>query len=271
MTILVDQSLCNRCGICSEVCPASIVEPAQPDGVPSVTASSAESCLECGHCEAYCPSQALALNLHLEDRVFVPKGAGALAAPALTTYLQKRRSAREFVAKPLPKEKILLLLDVARYAASAGNGQPVQWLVVYDPARVHKIAQLVAEWMKLLQHSTHPMRDYVPKFLAAWEAGKDVICRGAPHLLFAHIPSDNPVAMVDAVIALTHVDLAAPAHGIGTCWAGFVSMAAGAYEPLQRELALPAGRKCAYAMMLGRNNYEPYGIPRRNPLEVTWQ
>ncbi|MCK7507961.1 MAG: nitroreductase family protein [Desulfobacterales bacterium] len=70
------------------------------------------------------------------------------------------------------------------------------------------------------------------------EQGHDVICRGAPHLLFAHIPESNPIASVDAIIALTHFDLAAPAFGIGTCWAGFVTMAAVSYEPLQKELGL---------------------------------
>ncbi len=59
--------------------------------------------------------------------------------------------------------------------------------------------------------------------------------------MIAHIPEGNPVASVDALIALTHFDLAAPAFGIGTCWAGFLSMAAAAYEPLQEALALPAG------------------------------
>ena len=67
--------------------------------------------------------------------------------------------------------------------------------------------------------------------------------RGAPHLVIAHIPENNPVASVDAIIALTHFDLTAPAFGVGTCWAGFLSMAATVYEPLQKVIALPPGRK----------------------------
>jgi len=114
------------------------------------------------------------------------------------------------------------------------------------------------------------MSGYVPALIAAWEQGNDVICRGAPHLLFAHIPDGNPVASTDAIIALTHVDIAAPAFSLGTCWAGFVAMAASSYEPLQKEFGLPAGRKLAYAMMLGHPKYKVHGIPRRKPLEVTW-
>jgi len=39
---------------------------------------------------------------------------------------------------------------------------------------------------------------------------KDPICRGAPHLVIAHGRKDNPAGFTDAVIALTHLDLAAP-------------------------------------------------------------
>jgi len=49
--------------------------------------------------------------------------------------------------KDKKKEKILDLLDIARYAASGGNGQPVEWIVVHDKKKVHRIAELTIEWM----------------------------------------------------------------------------------------------------------------------------
>jgi nitroreductase/NAD-dependent dihydropyrimidine dehydrogenase PreA subunit len=270
-TIIVDRDLCTRCGICSAVCSMAIIDPGDERALPRVADEKAVMCLQCGHCEAFCPSQALLLNLRPDERQLLPEGAGSISPGAIAFYLKKRRSVRHFTSDPVPREKILEILDIARYAASGGNGQPVQWMVVHDPEKVKKIADLTIEWMKTLVNSTHPMSGYVPMFIAAWEGGNDVICRGAPHLLFAHIPEGNPVASVDAIIALTHVDVAAPAFGIGTCWAGFVAMAAVSHEPLIRQLCLPAGRKCAYAMMFGYPQYKVYGIPRRKNLEVTWQ
>ncbi|MFA4825920.1 MAG: nitroreductase family protein [Methanoregula sp.] len=270
-TILVDQDLCTRCGICSVVCPVAIVSPADENTLPAVNDAAAARCIQCGHCEISCPSQALLLNIRPDEKVPLPAGAGTISPDDLAFYLKKRRSVRHFTKDPVPKEKIGQLLDIVRYAASGSNGQPVQWIVVHDPKKVKTIAGLTVEWMKTLLNSSHPMSGYVPMFIGAWESGNDVICRGAPHLLFAHIPEDNPVAPVDAIIALTHFDIAAPAFGIGTCWAGFVAAAAMSYEPLQKELDLPAGRKIAYAMMFGHPQYKTYGIPRRKPLEVTWQ
>jgi nitroreductase/NAD-dependent dihydropyrimidine dehydrogenase PreA subunit len=268
-TILVDQDLCTRCGICSIVCPASIVDPADENSLPKVHDAKAGMCIQCGHCEISCPSQALLLNVCPDEKV--PLTAGAISSDDIAFYLKKRRSVRHFIKDSVPKETILEILDIARYAASGGNGQPVQWIVVHDPKNVKKIAGLTIEWMKILQNTNHPMSGYIPGLIGAWEAGHDVVCRGAPHLLFATIPEDNPVASVDAIIALTHFDIAAPAFGIGTCWAGFLAMAATSCEPLQKELGIPAGRKSAYAMMFGYPQYKVYGIPRRKPLEVTWQ
>src|SRR5208337_2155399 len=43
-TILVDQYLCTRCGICSVVCPASIVDPADENTLPRVQDTNAGMC-----------------------------------------------------------------------------------------------------------------------------------------------------------------------------------------------------------------------------------
>jgi len=253
------------------VCPSGIIVAGYEGSLPLIGKEYAALCLQCGHCEAFCPTGALTLNLRPEERITLPEDAGEISPETIAFYLKKRRSIRHFTADPVSKELISAILDVARYAPSGGNSQPVQWLVVHDPERVKTIAALTMEWMKSLQNTGHPMAGYVPALLAAWEQGFDVICRGAPHLLFAIVPDGNPIAPADAIIALTHVDIAAPAYGVGTCWAGFVAGAAAFYRPLQEELGLPAGFKCAYAMMLGYPRYRVHAIPRRKPLQVAWQ
>ena len=260
------------------VCPSVIIVAGYEGSLPLVKEEYRAKCLQCCHCEAFCPTGALALNLRPEERTPLPEGSGESSPETIALYLKKRRSTRHFTGDPLPREKVLAILDIARYAASGGNSQPVKWLMVHDPKRVKMLAALTLEWMKSLQNTGHPMADYVPMLLAAWEKGIDVICQGAPHLLLATIPDSNPIAPTDAIIALTYVDIAAPAYGVGTCWAGFMAGAAAFYQPLQKELGLPAGRSCAYAMMLGYPRYREHAIPRRKPCrwpgcrdQMSWQ
>jgi nitroreductase len=248
-----------------------IIGPVDEHTLPGVPGAKEQMCIRCGHCEVSCPSQAISLNFLADEKVPLEAGAGSLSPEVLSMYLRKRRSVRHFIPDPVEKETIRRILDVARYAPSGGNGQPVYWLVVHDPAKVHALAGLTIDWMTTLRNSNHPLSGMVPSIIKAWEHGHDPVCRGAPHLVIAHIPENNPVASVDAIIALTHFDLTAPAFGVGTCWAGFLSMAAMVYEPLQKVLALPPGRKYAYSLMFGYPRYKTYGIPRRNPSEITWR
>lgn len=95
-TILVDQDLCTRCGICSDVCTTAIIEHADENTLPNVPGAKAGMCIQCGHCEIFCPSQALLLNVRPDERVPLPAGAGTISAGDLSFYLRKRRSVRHF-------------------------------------------------------------------------------------------------------------------------------------------------------------------------------
>lgn len=267
MTITIDQDTCTGCAVCADVCPAGVIRTAK-DGRPVVRDDADGTCIACGHCEAFCPTGAL---LTRPAGVSTPLVADTSLSPErLATYLMSRRSVRHYLPGPVPRETIEALLEVARFAPSGGNGQPVEWLVVHDPEQVRTIAGLAIDWMRGLSVGDHPMSGRYAGLVTAWDCGTDVICRGAPHLLVPHVPAGNPIAPTDAVIALTHVDVVAPAFGLGTCWAGFVAMASWKYAPLREFLSLPAGREPAYAMMLGRPRYTPVRIPERRPLRVTW-
>lgn len=270
MTISVQSDSCTQCGICTRVCPMGIILPPDEVTIPKIARENESICINCGQCEAFCPSGALVVDLW-QEHILEKAWSGEDITPShLSWYLKSRRSIRQFKPEPVSKETITSLLDIARYAASGGNGQPVEWLVIHDPKEVREIGTLTIEWMKTLWKTDHPMSIYVPSLIARCDAGIDVICRGAPHLLIPHIQEDNPMAYTDGIIALTHFDIAAPAFGVGTCWAGFIAMAGRSYEPLKKLYNLPEGRIPLYALMFGYPKYTPLYIPVRKSLKVTW-
>jgi nitroreductase/NAD-dependent dihydropyrimidine dehydrogenase PreA subunit len=268
--ILIDNDLCSRCDICAMVCPVRIIDAADDMNLPRITGEKAPMCIKCGHCEVSCPTEALTA-IFLQDEKTRAGASAEISPDILSGYLKSRRSVRHYTTQPVDKDTMYRILDVARYAASGGNAQPVKWIVVSDPEEVHRLAGLTIDWMRTFAGSSHPMSAYMTTLIASWDQGADPICRGAPHLLIAHIPEGRSSAPIDAIIALTHVDITAPAFGVGTCWAGFLSMAAETYEPLKEALNIPGGRTFAYALMFGYPKYRTYRIPRRNPADITWR
>ncbi len=270
--IIINEKICNKCNTCSEVCVTKIIEPANEQSFPEINKENVENCIKCGHCEAFCPSEALLLNYNIKDKIIISPLEGQIDSENLALYLKKRRSVRHFSPNLVDKKTIHQMIDVASYAASAGNSQTVRWIVIYDPKKVKHIAKLTIEWMRTLINTSHPLANYVPMIISIWDKGNDYICHNAPHILFAHLPKMDPIDdRTDAIIALTHFDISAPAFGIGSCWAGFVKMAVDAYKPLQDYIKVPEGRKISHAMLFGYSTYKAKSIPRRKPISITWE
>lgn len=269
--IIIDKKACTRCNTCATVCVMGIIDKTIDSSYPAIPEEKVDYCLKCGHCESFCAQKALTLDFLLDEKIDAAVFDSQIEPQRLALYMKKRRSMRHFSSKTVDKELIAEVIDISRYAASGGNSQPVKWLVIHEPSEVNHIAKLTIDWMRTIQNTTHPLAAYVNAIIPTWDNGLDLICHNAPHLLFAHVPIepiDNPT---DAIIALTHFDIAAPAFGIGTCWAGFVKMALDHYKPLKDLLSIPEGRKAACPMMFGYSSYKITSIPRRNPVDITWK
>src|SRR5208337_5190217 len=152
------------------------------------------------------------------------------------------------------------------------NSQQVKWLAVNSREEVQSMSGLAVDLIRHMIAEKHPMAERYRKFgiVKAWEAGIDIITRGAPGLVIASAPKDYRIAQTDSTIALTFLDLAAPSFGLGTCWAGIFMMAASQWPPLQQALALPEGHACFGAMMIGYPKYRYHRLPLRKEADITW-
>jgi nitroreductase/NAD-dependent dihydropyrimidine dehydrogenase PreA subunit len=270
--ITVDQEKCKHEGICTAVCPMSIIE--MKDGlVPQLAAGLEDLCISCGHCVAVCPHGALSLD-EMEAAACPPVRAElALGSDQAEQFFRSRRSIRTYTPEAVEREKLARLIDLARYAPTGSNSQQVQWLVINSREQLHAMGALIIDMLRNLIKAGHPLaKAYrLERSVAAWEAGKDPVLRGAPALVVAHAPTSNPMAQVNSSIALTFLDLAAPTVGLGACWAGFFMMAAAQVPQLQEILVLPEGNACCGALMIGYPKYAYHRLPTRKEAVICWR
>jgi len=269
----VDREKCNFCGLCAAECPAGIIVIKGPEAFPFLARGGQGFCISCGHCVAVCPPGAIGLET-MKPEECAPVRRELLPTPEqLEHFLKSRRSVRVYKEEPVPREVLAKLIDIARYAPSGHNAQPVQWLVVEDPKEVRRLSGLVVEWMRSAIKESPELAALLPLdgVLAAQERGQDPIMRNAPHAIIAHAPRDLPSAQQDGLIALTYLELAAYSLGVGACWAGFVHFAATSYRPMREALRLPQGHHCLGAMMVGYPKYNLRRIPLRNEAKIIWR
>jgi nitroreductase len=105
--------------------------------------------------------------------------------------IEKRRSIRKYKNIPVPKEKIVKILEAARIAPSAGHRQPWHFIVVENKETIKKLAK------------------------QEWAAGAPVMIVG-----LADQEASPGWCLNDLGIAFEHIVLAATDLGLGTCWMG---------------------------------------------------
>jgi nitroreductase len=60
--------------------------------------------------------------------------------------IRKRRSVREYTGDPIPREDLEAIVDAGRLAASGGNKQPWDFIVVTEPQMTQEL-KVAAQWM----------------------------------------------------------------------------------------------------------------------------
>lgn len=266
----VDQSKCNKDGICVAECPVKIIKQGN-DGFPAMLAE--EFCISCGHCVAVCPKGAITLKTMRPESLVAVQDSLLPGPDQAEHFLASRRSIRTYKDKPVDRAILEKIIGIAAYAPSGHNMQPVEWLVVENTEEVKRLSGLTVDWMRYMVKEKPEMAGplHMDMVVARWDAGEDVICRGAPHVVLAHGLKKNPTSAAACTIALTYLELAAYSMELGACWAGYLGIAALAFPPLVQALNLPEGHQVFGAMMLGYPKFKYQRIPLRKEPVVIWR
>jgi len=256
--INIDKEMCKRDGICIQACPLGCIKE-DAEGYP-VTAEGAE-CIQCGQCVAICPHGALVNGL-LPIENFIPMPRERAEYTALSGLMKARRSVRIFKDQPVDRDVLAELVHTAHYAPTAKNTQQVSFIVTADAEKTHALGRAIGEWMATLPG--------MERYARLHKLGLEFALRGAPHLVVALCDTGSDWALTDAAIALSYMELAAAAHGLGVCWGGIPHRALAANAELASMIGVPEGRKVSGALMLGIPKFRYSLVPPRTPAQTVW-
>jgi nitroreductase/ferredoxin len=271
--LTIDQTKCQKDGICATACPTAIIRLEDGNGYPEMVPDGDQVCLVCGHCVAACPHGALNhARMSLETCPPVEEELTINHEQAIQ-FLRSRRSVRVYKDKPVEKETIQRLIEIGRYAPTGSNSQLVEWIAYNDKEKVKELAGRTVDWMRhvLKEDPESAPFPYLALVVAAWDAGMDAILRNAPALVVATAPEEAANGMVDLSLALCYLELTAPTLGLGTCWAGMLKRALLNSPSLREELGIPEGYPHYYPMMLGYPKFKYHRLPERKKPQINWR
>ena len=249
MSMFIVDDNCIRCGLCSELCVARIVE-RDEGGKPFVAAENERKCIRCGQCVSFCPKSCCYLDFQ-RDRVAVDASLFP-AAESAETFLRSRRSIRKFRPDPVPEGLVRRIVETARYAPTAQNLQPVHWVIAMEREKLVEFGEGIAEYFE--DEAARNPDDSGARIRAQiariWRKGHDILLRNAPQLAIALVKKTHPFPE-DGAIALTYFELAAHAHHVGCTWAGFFTAAARQSEKLATAVGVRDDEFLVGAQMFG--------------------
>ncbi len=260
---------CTKCGACIAACAGSIIIP-EKDGSPRLFPGADQFCMRCGHCVGVCPTDSVIhQEMPLEQCPPIDKKLD-VSFEQVSQLIKSRRSIREFQDKPVPREVIERVIDVARYAPTGHNEQDVQWLVIDNPEELKKITAIGVDWFRSMAEGNAPWAMEMQAILRMHEIGINIFLRNAPAVVCTFAETNSPIAAIDGVIAMSYFDLAAKAAGLGCCWNGYLQMASHSFPAMVKALALPKGLKIYGTLMVGYPAFKYQRMPPRKPARISY-
>lgn len=172
---------------------------------------------------------------------------------AILDIIKHRRSVRNFLDRPVEREKVMLCLEAARLAPSACNSQPWKFIVVDDAELKDRLCRAAFSGI----YSTTSFARKAPLIVA-------VVSEKAKFLeRIGGFIRDTRFYLIDIGIATEHFVLQAEELELGTCWLGWFDEAA-----VKSILKVPKDRRVDVLIAVGYYDRGKIGRPhKREPME----
>lgn len=167
-----------------------------------------------------------------------------------TELARTRESCRNYTGEPVPREKLLAILDAARMSPSACNSQPWSFVVADTPDAARRAAACVQV------DGANKFTDHAPAFLIVLEEPVQLSPRIADKI------DSQRFAQIDLGLITAHICLAAADLGLGTCIMGIFDE-----EKTKAYFQIPAEKRVRLILSVGYSADTSPRAKKRKSLE----
>jgi nitroreductase len=206
--------------------------------------------------------------------------------------IYRRRSVRFYRKKQVPEYLVRRILEVGRFAPSAGNGQTWKFIVVQDQDMIHEMTNDIIGLLKRLMNFTdyietpsslkertarlfqrlsnnsfHPIPFAAMKLIVDGKLG---VWHGAPTVILLLADRRSPGnPAIDIGISGQNMVLTAHTYGLGTCWVSFCTPLS-MMKKWRDRLGIRYPYKLITSIALGYPRGNPDGYVTRETQAIDW-
>ncbi len=249
LKFIVDAAKCIQCDACVRDCIYGIIR--RDGGAPTIPKPPEDTCLECQHCLAVCPTGAVSI-FGLKPENSLPLKPGSFPSrQQMKALVRGRRSVRQFKDENVPAALVDELLADLAHAPTGCNDRDLEFIVLGDKAATRRLRETVVSAIERRLEAGDELHEFIADAALDFRRdGTDGFFRGAPHLLLATPGERAACGAEDAVLALAYFELLAQTAGLGTTWCGMLKFVVDSIPELRETLGL-APNAYFYTMMFG--------------------
>ncbi len=169
--------------------------------------------------------------------------------------VNKRYSIRDYVDKPVERDKLDLCLEAARVAPSACNSQPWKFVVVDDVNLKNELCAKIFSGI----YSMNKFVKKAPVLLAVVSEKGSFVARVGAQL------RDTRYYLIDIGIAVEHFVLQATELGLGTCWIGWFNE-----REAKKVLNIPYDKRIDIIVSVGYSEQQKRQKVRQTLDQISW-
>lgn len=213
--IHVTTERCNGCGLCVRDCFSGCITMTDGKAVPSEI-----GCMQCGHCIALCPQNAIQnTNYPTDDLDEYHRETFEVNPQNLLHLMKYRRSIRQFKPDAIAQDVLEQLVQAGRFAPTGGNRQDVSLTIVQES--LQELKPLIWQAVRKNLQTAEKPSAFWQKLLNAYDKdGRDGFFFEAPAIMV--ITANSPV---NGSLAAAYIELLASALNLGVLYSGFISAA----------------------------------------------
>jgi nitroreductase len=194
------------------------------------------------------------------------KPKGRATVPDFLEVLKTRRTVRSYTAEGVTRQVLQELIDSAVLAPTGMNSQPWTFTVVTNQDVMRRLNTIVVGLLRSPEAQQHMTNERMKEIVNAPDFH---IFHDAPALIVISGDRKVPGAMIDCQLAAENLFLAAHAKGLGTCYMGFLTLAA-EHPEARTLLGIAEGYTMMAAAVVGHPDVRPEGPPQRSPATINW-